>query len=93
MATRVVNLSKEPYDVYIGRPGFWGNPFVIGRDGNRKEVLSKYREWVVNQPEIMSRLSELRGKTLGCFCKPQLCHGDVLAELADYEPDPRVVLE
>ena len=37
--TRVVNCKKEPYDVYIGRPSKWGNPFKIGRDGSRQEVI------------------------------------------------------
>jgi len=31
---------------------------------------------------------ELRGKILGCHCKPKACHGDILAEIADSEPDP-----
>jgi hypothetical protein len=81
--TRVVHVKKDQYDVYIGRPSSFGNPFVIGQDGTRAEVIAKYREWVVQQPELMASLGELRGKVLGCFCKPQACHGDVLAELAD----------
>lgn len=86
--TRVVNLYKEPYDVYIGRAGkgqsgFWGNPFKVGPDGTLDEVLDKFRVYVLESPELMSRLHELRGKRLGCFCKPKRCHGDILAELAD----------
>lgn len=42
MITKVVNLYKEPYDVYIGRGSPWGNPFVIGKDGDRKECIDKY---------------------------------------------------
>ena len=84
--TRVVHCKRAAYDVYIGRPGKWGNPFVIGRDGDRQEVLRKYREWIVRQPDMLAALPELRGKTLGCWCKPEACHGDVLAELADYIP-------
>jgi hypothetical protein len=42
--TTVVNLKREAYDVYIGRGSKWGNPFVIGPDGDRMEVLAKYRE-------------------------------------------------
>jgi len=79
--SRVVHCKKEHADVYIGRPSRWGNPFVIGRDGDRAEVVRKYREWIVNQPELMAALDELRGKVLGCWCKPNLCHGDVLLEL------------
>ena len=81
--TRVVNRNKEKYDVYIGRGGKWGNPFIIGKDGNRKEVIEKYKEWVVRQPHLMSSLHEIRGKVLGCFCKPLACHGDVLVNLAE----------
>ena len=78
---KVVNLNYEPYDVFIGRPSKWGNPFIIGRDGTRSEVISKYREYILNNPELMAALDEIRGKTLGCYCKPKACHGDVLVEL------------
>lgn len=81
--TKVVHCKKEPYDVYIGRPSKWGNPFVIGKDGNREEVIEKYRAWVQGRPELMRSLSSICGRTLGCWCKPSPCHGDVLAELAD----------
>lgn len=83
MKTTVVHCKREPYDIYIGRPGIWGNPFVIGRDGTRGEVVNKYREYLETRPDLLSRLSDLRGKRLGCFCAPNQCHGDVLAELAD----------
>ena len=82
-ATRVVHLKKEPYDIRIDRATEFGNPFVIGRDGTRAEVILKYAEWVKTQPNILARLSELRGNTLGCWCKPLACHGDVLAAMAD----------
>jgi len=78
---KVVNLNYEPYDVFIGRPSKWGNPFIIGKDGIRSEVISKYREYVLNNPDLMLSLDEIRGKTLGCYCKPKACHGDVLVEL------------
>lgn len=72
-----------PGHVYIGRPSKWGNPFVIGRDGNRDEVVAKYRAWIQTQPELLAAVGELRGKTLVCFCHPRLCHGGVLADLAN----------
>lgn len=81
--TRVVHCKKEKYDVYIGRPSPFGNPFVIGPDGDRDEVVRKYEEWLMSQPDLLSRLPELKGKILGCWCKPNACHGDVLAKLAD----------
>ena len=79
----VVHCKRKPYDVYIGRPSKWGNPFQIGRDGTRKEVIEKYREYLANSPELMASLSELKGKILGCWCKPNACHGDVLVEMAE----------
>lgn len=84
MTARVVHSRKEPYDVYVGRPSKWGNPFVLGRDGTREEVVAKYREWLTQQrPDLAGQIGELRGKVLGCFCAPLACHGDVLLELAN----------
>lgn len=85
MVTTVVHRS-QPHDIYIGRPSKWGNPFVIGRDGTRAEVIAKYREYVLAQPALLAALPELAGKRLACWCSPKPCHGDVLAELADGVP-------
>lgn len=77
---KVVHCRHEPFDIYIGRPSKWGNPFTIGKDGTRKEVIEKYREWI----KIQSLdLRELKGKTLGCWCAPLPCHGDVLKEIIE----------
>lgn len=83
MPTRVVHHKKEDYDVFIGRPSVWGNPFKVGEDGTRAEVIEKYREWILKNPRLLGKLDEIRGKVLGCWCKPYECHGDVLADLAD----------
>lgn len=80
---RVVHCKREKYDVYIGRPGVWGNPFTIGKDGEREDVVRKYWEWIQTQPKLLARLPELKGKTLGCWCAPNTCHGDVLLEMAN----------
>jgi uncharacterized protein DUF4326 len=80
-ATRVVHCKRDRYDVYIGRPSKWGNPYVIGRDGTRAQVIAKYRAWLLRRPELVAALSELRGKVLGCWCAPLPCHGDVLVDL------------
>lgn len=82
---RVVHVKKDKYDVYIGRGKgcIWGNPFVIGKDGTRIEVIEKFKAWILTQPELLARLPELKGKVLGCWCKPQPCHGDVLVNLAN----------
>lgn len=74
---------RADYDIYIGRPSKWGNPFVIGKDGDRTEVLRKYERWLRQQPHLMAALPELKGKRLGCYCAPAPCHGDILARLAD----------
>lgn len=81
--TYAVNIRSQEFDVRIDRRTKWGNPFVIGRDGNRDEVIKKFRDWIVNQPELMAALPELKGKRLGCWCNPQACHGDVLSTLAE----------
>lgn len=81
--TRVVNLRREFCDVEICRPGKWGNPFAIGRDGTRTEVIEKYRQWIKTQPHLLEQLPMLKGKRLGCYCKPLPCHGDVLVEMAE----------
>lgn len=86
MTTRFVHCKKEHYDVYIGRPSKWGNPFPLKKGEDRQAAVEKYRAWLVGQKDLMASLVELRGKTLGCWCKPQLCHADVLAELADGLP-------
>lgn len=83
MKTTVVNAKKQHYDVFIGRPSLWGNPFVVGVHGSRSQVISLYRQHVWDSEELRRLLPTLTGKRLGCFCKPQMCHGDVLAELAD----------
>jgi hypothetical protein len=84
METRVVHCKKEPYDVYIGRPSKWGNPFTIGKDGTRDEVLEKYARWFLSRPDLIEQArKELKGKVLGCWCAPKTCHGHVIAEVID----------
>ena len=89
-APRVVHCKKESYDVYIGRPSKWGNPFSH-KEGtlakfkvrSRQEAIDAYRKWITEGDgrHLLEDLPELQGKTLGCWCKPQACHGDVLADL------------
>ena len=83
-------MNKEPYDIYIGRGSKWGCPYTIIKDrptlakeivDTKEEALAKYKEYVLANQELMNSLDELEGKTLGCFCKPDKCHGDVLLEL------------
>lgn len=93
MKTRVVHHKKEKPNTYIGRPSKWGNPFthlkeMEGKPGmivvaSREEAIEKYREWILTQPTLLASLDELRGKALGCWCKPKSCHGDVLVDLIE----------
>lgn len=89
---RVVNKNKEGYDVYIGRGSKWGNPYTHISNkktkaefivGSRKESIEKFKEYLLNNEELMSALPELKGKRLGCYCKPKSCHGDVIVELVN----------
>ena len=90
MSTRVVHCKKADYDVYIGRPSKWGNPFshksgtlAEFQVDSRDEAVARYEEWIKTQPSLLASLHELKGKTLGCWCSPQSCHGDILVRLAD----------
>ncbi len=84
---RVLHLRNAPPDaIRIDRRTRWGNPFRIGPDGTREDVISKYRDHLWNNiraGEISKDdLAELHGKNLACHCAPQPCHGDVLASAA-----------
>lgn len=92
MSTKVVNIYKEPFDVYIGRAGkgkdgYFGNPFPLKKGEDRGSTLELYRAWfktrIKEDREFKERVEGLRGKTLGCFCKPNACHGDVIKEYLD----------
>lgn len=81
----VVHCKREPYDVYIGRGSKWGNPFRIGEDGDREEVISKYEAYIMSRRDLLDSLPELQGKVLGCWCKPKACHGDILRIMVEDE--------
>lgn len=82
--TKVVNIRTEACDVYIGRGSIFGNMFKLNRDGNREEVIAKYKEYFYHKvnidAEFRAAVLSLRGKRLGCYCKPLACHGDVIVE-------------
>jgi hypothetical protein len=87
--TSVVNVKNEEFDVYIGRACYghaeskWANPYRIGPDGSREQVIEKYRKHILASPHLMAALPELSAKILGCWCNPLPCHGDVLVELVN----------
>lgn len=96
--TRVVNVRADEFDIYIGRAvnrakdprcrraSVWANPFKPGEEG-RQACVDHYREYITerlaSEPALRTELEGLRGKRLGCWCAPEPCHGEVLAELAD----------
>ena len=83
---KVLNKRNDPITkgaIYVGRPSKWGNPFKIGRDGNREQVIAKYREWLLDNEALMDDLHELEGHDLYCFCSPLPCHAEILIELAN----------
>lgn len=90
---KVVHCKKEEFDVYIGRGSKWGNPFSHKEGtlaehvvGSREEAIAKYEEYLLNNQELVDALPELKGKILGCWCKPKACHGDILLNLANSAP-------
>ncbi len=75
--------------VYIGRPTPYGNPFSIGKDGDRDMVLAKYIDWLHAHPDFVEKVRrELAGKDLICWCAPRACHGHILRDLAMGGPLP-----
>lgn len=90
--TDVVNLNEYSYDVYIGRGSKWGNPYshkpstiAMFKVKNREESIRMYHKWITRGKgkHLLNDLVELKGKTLGCYCKPKLCHGDILIKLIE----------
>lgn len=88
-------------NAYIGRSGIvfvnkerfpkknseFANPFKLGKDGTREEIINKYEIYIKNKlnndPELIEKLLELKGKNLGCWCHPEPCHGDILLQLIE----------
>jgi hypothetical protein len=83
--TRVIRRGRGLHDVFIGRPSIFGNPFHLGADGTRTEVLIKYEVWLrqrlVEDLAFARELDGLRGKVLACFCAPKPCHGNIIVKL------------
>lgn len=89
---KVLNKRRHviPSDaVYIGRGSKWGNPFVIGKNGDRQHCIELYETYVRSNPVLMAALPELKDKVLVCYCAPLPCHGDVLIRLVGEIEDNR----
>lgn len=107
MFTKVVKICRkggnivQGCDVYIGRACYrggwkldkskWHNPFKVGTDGDINEVLKKYKSYVLSNETLLENLDEIKGKTLGCWCKPTPCHGDILVELVTERMEEEMV--
>ena len=80
---KVVNKYVDKYDVYIGRGSIFGNPFPVAKYG-REECLRLYKLYfdkrIKEDLEFKKAVLSLKGKVLGCFCKPKDCHGDIIVE-------------
>lgn len=99
--TTVVNIRYDLFDVYIGRKGigedgYFGNPFKRQEGESPGVTIPFYKDYfelrLQNDREFKRRIEELRGKTLGCFCKPKtgfdgevICHGQVIADYLNKE--------
>ena len=98
---KAVHCKRTSYDVYIGRPSKYGNPFSHLPDSagsvkvaSRDDAVDFYRKWILGEitipgltpPSIEDIRKDLAGKVLGCWCAPNRCHGDVLVELANNHP-------
>lgn len=91
--SKVVHCDKEAYDVYIGRGSKFGNPFTHLKNtsapypvDSREDAIRAYEYWIQEQPELLAVVKkELKGKILGCWCKPLDCHGDILLRIANEE--------
>lgn len=90
--TGVINIRHDrsvladPDVVRIDRATKFGNPYLIGRDGSRAEVIEKYRAWLWREIRAgrigLEELAALDSRTLACWCSPKPCHGHVLAAAA-----------
>ena len=75
------NLTDD--SIYIGRPSRFGNPFIIGKDGNRAEVLAKYENFIRNDKQLLEDIKLLKGKDLVCWCSPKKCHGNIIIAILE----------
>lgn len=75
--------KRRPGATYIGRPSEWGNPFVVGKHGDRDKVLDLYINWLHDNPDFVHKVRrDLCGRDLICWCHPEGCHGDILRDIA-----------
>jgi hypothetical protein len=87
LPTYVVNIQNTRCEIYIGRGSPFGNPYVIGKHGDRTEVLRKFRIYfndrLIKDPVWKAKVEKLKGRVMGCFCAPLPCHGHIIAEFLE----------
>jgi len=79
---KVVHCKRQKYTVYIGRPSIFGNPYTIGKDGTREEVIEKYEQYARTNENLAIAIYKLKeSDILGCWCSPEKCHGDIIIKI------------
>lgn len=91
--TTVANVKTTQDGIYCGRACYgraeslWANPFKIGKDGDRDEVIERFRSYFYSRltmdETFLERTLKLKGKTLLCWCHPERCHCDIIKEYLD----------
>lgn len=87
----VVHVQRAPYDVYVGRPTIWGNPFSHRDETSarykvetREQAIAEFERYLLSKPALVAKVkAELRSKVLACWCDPLPCHAHVLARIAN----------
>ena len=91
---KIINLKNNKEECFkIDRSSIFGNPFIIGKDGNRDEVIDKYKKYFLNRikEDLHFRFcvkqlidyAEDNDLVLGCWCYPKKCHGDIIKEFIE----------
>lgn len=96
---RTKGWKMPPNTVSVTRPGPYGNPFIVGIDGDAEQCVRQFREcWehTLKYSRMAPRtpympfgepvyLGPLIGKNLACFCPVEapFCHADVLLEIVN----------
>lgn len=79
---KVAHVRDKTFTVYIGRPSIFGNPYIIGKDGDRKTVIRKFKKYALRTDRVLNAIKKLpRHAILGCHCTPKACHGDVIIRI------------
>ena len=92
-----MKTGKNADGVRIDRGTKWGNPFIIGKDGDRNTVITKYAKHLksqIDRGEVTEQdLQSLKNKDFKCWCAPQACHGQILMKAVNSVPDPAPTAE